>query len=124
MPDITFETTVLPDAYWGVAYEASIAIRGNATAPTACTVNAVGGTSLPPGLSVAADFVRISGTVSGVGATLPKTYTFTLTMTDTAGAATSGNYTITVREPQAAIALGPNGVSPAAQQAALWPLKF
>lgn len=121
MADIVFETTVFPDAYWGVAYEAGIATKNSASIITNCVV-ASG--ALPPGLSINADFVRITGTVAGVGAILPKVYTFTLTSTDTAGGVTSGSYTITVREPQASPALGSAGISPAAQQAAMWPLKY
>ncbi len=122
MTDIVFESTVFPDAYWGIAYEAGIATKSSASVITNCVV-ATG--ALPPGLAIAADFVRITGTISGVGATLPKTYTFTLTSTDTAGGVTSGSYTITVREPQASTAVGGfTFMSPAAQQAASWPLKY
>lgn len=124
MADITFETTVLPDAYWGSAYEASIAITRNPAAASTITGTVVATGTLPPGLSINADFVRITGTVTGVGAPLPKTYTFTLTMTDTAGGVTSPSFTITVREPQANQALGPAGTSPAAQLAAMWPQRY
>ena len=120
MADITWRTTVLPDAYWGSAYEASLAETGSLTAVTACIV-ATG--ALPPGLAISADFVRITGTISGVGATLPKVYTFTLTMTDTAGGVTSPTFTITVREPQGNQNIGHYG-SASQQQAALWPQKY
>lgn len=119
MADITWRTTALPDATVGVAYEAGLAETGSLTAVTACTV-ATG--SLPPGLSISADFVRITGTVKGVNAALPKTYTFTLTMTDTAGGVTSGSLTITVRGAEARKDVPFTSLPVAAQMAAQWPL--
>lgn len=92
MADITWRTASLPDATAGVAYEAGLAETGSLTAVTASAV--VTG-SLPPGLSLSADKVRITGTPSGAG--IDKTYTFTLSLTDTAGAVTSGSLSITVR---------------------------
>ena len=122
MSDIVFETTVMPDAYPYVAYEASIAIASNASAVTAASVSSG---SLPPGLSIATDHVRITGTVSAVEAVLPKVYTFKVTLTDTAGAVQSGTYTITVREPQAAVGVGGFQALPVkAQMAAMWPTQF
>lgn len=88
MADITYKTVKFPDGFVDVPYEAGIAVNGAATAITA---GAVATGSLPPGLAVSADFVRITGTPTAAG-----TYTFTLSLTDTAGAATSGSYTITI----------------------------
>lgn len=120
MTDFTFETTTLPDAYPYIPYEASIAISGNASAITA-GVRQSG--TFPPGIGFGSDHVRLTGTVSGVNATLPKTYTFTLKLTDTAGQVTSPTYTITVREPQAALPAG-QPLPVAAQMAAMWPSQF
>lgn len=121
MADITWRTASLPDATAGVPYEGALAETGSLTAVTACTV-ASG--SLPPGLSVNADHVRITGTPSGSG--IGKTYTFTLTMTDTAGGVTSGSLTITVRG--AADVAGrdkPFSSLPVlAQMASMWPAQF
>jgi hypothetical protein len=119
MTDITWRTASLPDAIVGVAYEAGLAGTGSVTAVTACTV-ATG--SLPPGLSVSADKVRITGTVKGVNAALPKTYTFTLTMTDTAGGVTSGSLSITVRAAQGRADTPFSTLPVVAQMAAQWPL--
>lgn len=96
MADIVWRTTQagFPVAYVGVPYEAGLAVTGNATAITNCVV-ASG--ALPPGLSISADFVRVTGTVvAAVGTNPAGTYTFTLTMTDTAGGVTSGSYSIKV----------------------------
>jgi hypothetical protein len=121
--DITFETTVLPDAYPYVPYEASIAISGAASVISAGS-KATG--TFPPGLAIASDHVRITGTVAGVQAALPKVYTFTLSLTDTAGAVTSGTYTITVREPQAGAAKagGVQALPVQSQMCAMWPGQF
>jgi hypothetical protein len=89
MADIVFKTVAFPDGFVNVPYEAGIVEEGSATAVTAGTV-ATG--ALPTGLVVnATDHRRITGTptVGGV-------FTFTLTLTDTAGAVTSGSYTITI----------------------------
>jgi hypothetical protein len=91
MADITWRTTKLPDAILGAPYEASLAVTGNATAFTACTVTAG---ALPTGLSITADKVRITGTPTGaVG-----TYTCTITLTDTAGAVASSLMTLVLRD--------------------------
>lgn len=114
MTDIQIKTQTLPVAYVGETYEGSIAHNASATAITACAV-ATG--SLPPGLSIAADFVRITGTPTHAGS-----YSFTLTLTDTAGAVTSGTLTIVVTHGT------PNeddwhtgNVPLAAQYARMWP---
>jgi hypothetical protein len=88
MTDITVRTATLPNALVGVAYEAGIAETGAVTAITACTVTSG---SLPPGLAISAELVRITGTPTKSG-----TYTFKVTLTDTAGAVQSGTLTITV----------------------------
>lgn len=118
MTDITWRTASLPDAYAGVPYEAGLAETGSLTAVTASTV-ATG--ALPPGLSLSADHVRITGTPKGSG--IGNTYTFTITLTDTAGGVTSGSLSILVR------AIGPEkvkeGVAPVlASLAAQWPSQY
>lgn len=90
MADIVFKSTRLPDAIIGVPYEASIAITGNATAVTAMTFSP----SLPSGLAASADFVRIVGTPTLAAKGL---WTGKITLTDTAGAVQSANYTLNVR---------------------------
>jgi hypothetical protein len=117
--DITWRTTAFPDAIVGVAYEASLAETGSLTAVTNCTV-ATG--ALPPGLAINADHVRVTGTVKGVNAALPKVYTFTLTMTDTAGGVTSGSFTITVRASEHRSDVTATSQPVVAQMAAMWPL--
>lgn len=121
MADIVWKTTSLPAATAGVAYEAGLAESGSLTAVTACTV-ASG--SLPPGLAINADHVRITGTPTG--ASINKTYTFTLTMTDTAGGVTSGSLSITVRA--AADVAGKDqpfsSLPVQAQMASMWPAQF
>jgi len=86
--DIVWRTVNLPQGFAGLAYEAGLAVTGNATAITNCVVSSG---SLPPGLAISADFVRITGTPTTYG-----TYTFTLTMTDTAGGVASPSFTIKV----------------------------
>ena len=87
MADIVYKTVAFPDGYVGLAYEAGIAETGAATAITAAGVNSG---ALPGGLVVnATDHVRITGIPTTGGL-----FTFTLTMTDTAGAVVSGSYTI------------------------------
>jgi putative Ig domain-containing protein len=89
MADIVYKTVAFPDGFVNVAYEGGIATVLGATALTAGVV-ATG--ALPPGLVVnATDHTRITGVPTTAG-----TYTFTLTLTDTAGAVTSGSYTITI----------------------------
>lgn len=89
MADIVWSTTTLPDAVIGAAYEGSFAVTGNASAITAATVSSG---SLPPGLAIDADQVRITGTPTAKG-----TYTFQITLTDTAGSVQSGQFTIVCR---------------------------
>lgn len=91
MTDIVWKTVSLPNGYVGEAYEAGLAQSGAATAFTASAV--VTGT-LPPGIVLNADHVRLTGTP-----TTPGDYTFTLSMTDTALAVTSGTLTIHVDYP-------------------------
>ncbi len=89
MADITYKTVAFPDGYVNVAYEAGIAEEGSATSMTAGGVNSG---ALPPGLVVnATDHRRITGVPTQAGS-----FTFTLTLTDTAGAVVSGSYTITI----------------------------
>ena len=102
MADIVWSTTVLPAAIRGAPYEAGLAVTGNATAFTAVSISTG---ALPPGLSLNADRVRITGTPTTNG-----TFTFTVSLTDTAGAVVSPSFTIVVRDvdPADAIALGAN----------------
>jgi hypothetical protein len=87
--DIVYKTVAFPDGYVNVAYEAGIAETG---AVTAITAGALATGALPAGLVVnATDHVRITGIPTQAG-----TFTFTLNLTDTAGVATSGTYTITI----------------------------
>lgn len=89
--DITFRTAVFPVGFRGIPYEAAIGYTGAVTAITAASV---GTGSLPTGLSFSADFVRITGTPTATGI-----FTFTIVLTDTAGAATSGSYSISILPP-------------------------
>ena len=91
MADIVWSTTVLPTAIRSAPYEASLAVTANATAFTAATISTG---ALPPGLALAADKVRITGTPTTLG-----TFTFVVTLTDTAGAVASPSFTIIVRDP-------------------------
>jgi hypothetical protein len=89
LADIVWATVTLPGGFVGEAYEAGLAFTGNATAVTASAV--VTG-ALPPGLSLdATSKVRITGTPTATGI-----YTFTLSLTDTAGTVNSGSFTIIV----------------------------
>lgn len=86
--DIAWKTVTLPEAILGKAYEAGLALNGEATSVT-ITVKA--GSALPAGLVINADGVRITGTPTVLGV-----YTFTLTATDTAGAVDSAALSIHV----------------------------
>ena len=106
MPDIVYTTVLLPPAYLGLAYEAAVAYKSDATIFTAQSV--VAGTvlnGLPAGLALdtvgaAPGSLRIAGTPTGAASSgnTPKSgigpYTFTISGTDTAGAVVSGTYTI------------------------------
>lgn len=119
--DITWRTVSLPDATAGVPYEAGLAETGSLTAVT--NAFRASGT-LPPGLSINADHVRITGLPGGSG--IGQTYTCTITMTDTAGSVTSASLSITVRA--AADVAGhdkPFSSLPIqAQMASMWPGQF
>ena len=82
MADIVYDTASLPDAYVGVAYAVKLATHGAATPLTASSIT-VG--ALPTGLalSTGATLDEITGTP-----TVPGTYSFTVSLTDTAGAVT------------------------------------
>lgn len=120
MTDIVWKTTRLPDALVGAAYEASLAVTGNATAFTAASVSS-GALPSSGNLVLNADHVRITGT--------PKradlgTYTFKITLTDTAGGVQSGTFTLVVRNPTDADAAGLDaaGQRTAADFSRAWPL--
>lgn len=95
MGDIVHDTVKLPDAVVGQPYEAALAYHGNATALSASAV--VSG-ALPAGLSLvgALPFSKITGTPTAPAGDVPTVFTFTLSLTDTAGAVTSPTLTITV----------------------------
>lgn len=82
MADITITTQSLDEGIVGRPYDQAVALSGAATLVTAHSISAG---SLPPGLALDASVQsqRISGTP-----TTPGTYTFTLSVTDTAGAVT------------------------------------
>jgi hypothetical protein len=87
MADITFDSATLPDAFIGVPYSVKLATRGAATAITASSITAG---ALPAGLTltqVAGAFDEISGTPTN--AQEAGTFSFTVSLTDTAGAATN-----------------------------------
>lgn len=90
--DIVYDTATLPPGFLGVPYEAGVAYHGAATALTAASA-----TGLPGGLSLVhsafgiATGVRITGTPTAVGA-----FSVTITLTDTAGAATSSAVGLTI----------------------------
>ena len=103
MADITWVTQTLPPAIYGAPYEAGLAFTGAATAVTAGSVTSG---ALPTGLVVnATDHIRVTGTPTALG-----TFTFKITLTDTAGAVQSGTFTIVVRDANRAddLALGTN----------------
>ena len=90
--DITITTTKLPSGFINVSYEAGLATTGNASAITAATI-ATG--ALPPGLTLSAsDHLRITGIPTSGGK-----FTFTISLTDTAGTTTSGSLSILVLSP-------------------------
>jgi hypothetical protein len=90
--DIVFANTKLPVGFVNVAYEAGIAITGNATAVTG---HAIVTGALPPGLVInATDHVRITGIPTASGK-----FTFTMSLTDTGGTTTSGAYSIIIVSP-------------------------
>jgi len=86
MADILWKTLTLPNAVVGEPYEAALGHNAAASAITACAVTTG---ALPPGITINADFVRLTGTPTKAG-----TFTFTLTLTDTAGGVVSGSLSI------------------------------
>lgn len=83
MADIVYDATVLPDAYVGEVYAVKVPTHGAATVITASSIT-VG--ALPTGLAlgaVAGKFDEVFGTP-----TVPGQYTFTVSLTDSAGAVT------------------------------------
>jgi len=115
MADIVYKTVAFPDGFVNMPYEAGIAEEGSATAMTAGVV-ATG--ALPPGLVVnATDHRRITGTPTAGGL-----YTFTLTLTDTAGAVTSGTYTIYVHNQASPSVI--RAAPLASQLKVQWPTEF
>lgn len=87
--DIVIQTQKLPTGFINVGYEAGLATTGNASAITA---HAIASGALPPGLAVnATDHLRITGTPTSAGK-----FTFTISLTDTAGTTTSPSLTIII----------------------------
>jgi hypothetical protein len=119
MADIVWATTRLPDAIVGVPFEASLAVTGNATAFTAVAVNS-GALPASGHLVFSAERVRITGTPTKVDV---GTYTFTVSLTDTAGAVVSPSFTVNVRYHTEAdtVTLVNLGQKAAADAARLWP---
>lgn len=90
---IVWKTVTLPDGIAGVPYEAGIAVTGAAGAITALALKGASG-ALPAGIVCnSSDHVRMTGTP-----TTPGTYTFKLTITESAGAVDSGTLSIRVRD--------------------------
>lgn len=85
---IVWKSVKLPEAIIGQPYEAGLAMNGQVTA---VTVTVKGGSTLPAGLVINADGVRITGTPTSIGL-----YTFILTATETAGAVDSSSFTLHV----------------------------
>lgn len=111
MTDITIKTQTLPPAYEGLAYEAGIVETGSLTALSGATVSSG---SLPPGLALGSDG-RITGTPTKQGS-----YSFKVTLTDTAGGVQSPSLSITVTTGQTAyrdITQAPVSL----QYATMWP---
>lgn len=113
MSDIVWRSVALPNGYVGVSYEAGLAETGAVTAVTACTVSSG---SLPPGITVSADLVRLAGVPTKKG-----TYTFKLTMTDTAGPVQSPTMMIIVALASNDLVSDILSQSPAAQDGRKWP---
>jgi hypothetical protein len=120
MTDIVYDTVTLPDAVVGVAYEAALAYHGNASAMSAASIS---NGALPTGLAIdaALPFSRITGTPKGNQA---GTYTFKVTLTDTAGAVQSGSYTLNVRRSPAAEVLNSGGQTVLGSLARQWPSQY
>jgi hypothetical protein len=119
--DIVIDTTVLPDAVVGVAYEAAIAFHGAASALTVVTA-----TGMPAGVTVSAsgtgavsESLRISGTPTAAGS-----FTVVPSLTDTAGNTTK-NLALTVHAEgtlysDVASVAPADGLTPAQTVAMLW----
>lgn len=89
--DIVYDGTTLPDGYLDVAYYAKVATHAAASIITA---SSVASGALPTGLSLGSAtgaYDEISGTPSAAGV-----FTFTLSLTDTAGAVVSASMTCTI----------------------------
>jgi|ERR1019366_3304557 hypothetical protein len=114
MTDIVWKTTAFPDATVGVPYEASLAVSNQLSVITSTTVSL--GT-LPTGLSVHADGLRIVGTPTKAGSC-----TFKLTANDTAGGVQSGSYAIRVGNTFNEDDRRTMNIPVAAQYAKAWPL--
>jgi Putative Ig domain len=118
--DIVIDSIVLPDGVVGVPYEAAIAYHGNATALSASSITSG---QLPPHLALdsALPFARVRGTPksSDVG-----TWTFKVTLTDTAGAVQSGNYTITIRTSTSTESMNSGQESLTTRLARQWPTQY
>jgi hypothetical protein len=113
MADITWKTVTLPNATVGVPYEAGLAESG---ALTAITAGSVTSGSLPPGITLAADFIRLQGTPTHAAS-----YSFKVTLTDTAGAVQSPQLTLKVVQAANDLPVDILSQPPAAQIARTWP---
>lgn len=102
MTDIVHDTSALPDAFVGTAYSAAVAFHGAATgviaADSVLTANAAGApdgtTNVPGGLTIntTTNGTVISGTPTAAHGT--GTYSFKVSLQDTAGLVQSGTITL------------------------------
>lgn len=120
MADIVIDTAKLPDGVVGVAYEAALAYHGNATALSA---SAKASGNFPPNLHLdgSLPFARLRGTpkAADIG-----TWTFTISLTDTAGATTSASFTINIRTSTSAETFVSGQEAVATVLARQWPTQY
>lgn len=96
---LAIQTGSLPTGTVGAAYSATLAATGGTT-PYSWTWVAQSGSSLPPGLSLAASSGAVSGTPTASG-----TFSVTVTVTDSQSPAASANanFSITINAPGALV---------------------
>jgi len=110
-PPLVLPAGPLQNAGPGVPYRQTLTATGGTG--MGYTYALATGSSLPPGLMLAA----LTGTISGTTPPTPGTYSFSITVTDSGGTTTSRTYTITVAVPnatlQAAVTQAAAGMPPA-----------